>query len=191
MFGYKNGNTDILNFYMNITYGQLTAGKTYKIVVAFDELSASGLPNGQKYIYSVQVNGQTLFINTITTTSALDNAINNIGLNINSTTAIITVTVSFARSTAVNQHIRMNLVLAQLDVIYDATNSCCSLKCPSQTGINLNSNPPSCVDCNALAGLYFDSTSNQCKCLSGYYLVAGTSQTCAPCTATLCATCRP
>jgi hypothetical protein len=85
----------------------------------------------------------------------------------------------------------MNLVLLQLDVIYDATNGCCALKCPAQTGINLSSNPPSCVDCNALAGLYFDSTSNQCRCLSGYYLISGSTQNCAPCTATLCATCRP
>jgi hypothetical protein len=191
MAGNRNGNTDILNFYMNITYGQLTAGKTYRISVAFDELSASGLPNGQKYVYSVQVNGQTVFINTITTTSALDNVINNIGLNVDSTTLVVTVSVSFARSSAVNQNLRINLVLLQFDVIYDATNGCCAFRCPIQTGINLNSNPPSCVDCNSLAGLYFDSNSNQCKCLSGYYEVSGNSQNCAPCTASLCSACRP
>lgn len=191
IFGYTNGNTDVLNFYMNITYGQLIAGKTYKIIVAFDEISAGGLPSGQQYTYAVLVNGQTVFINTVTTTSALNNVLNNIGLNINSTSVVITVAVSFARSTTVSQHLRMDLTLVQFDVIYDATQGCCSASCPAQSGINLNSNPPSCVNCNAQVGLYFDSTSNQCKCSSGYYLVPGTSQTCAPCTATLCASCRP
>lgn len=164
---------------------------TYEIMVGFDEITVLGLPIGQQYTYGVQVDGQIVFVNTITITNGLDNTINKIGLILNDASPVIILSVSFQRSTTVTQNFRLNLDLLQFNVIFDTTNGCCAYTCPPQTGINLNSDPPSCVGCNAQIGQYYNSTLSQCQCLSGYYLVPGTSQTCSPCTVSLCAQCDP
>jgi hypothetical protein len=73
--------------------------------------------------------------------------------------------------------------------VWDSTNLCCALSCPAGSGLNTNLNPFSCTQCNSSNGQTYNSTTNQCECMSGYYLVSSISQTCSQCTGALCASC--
>ena len=71
-----------------------------------------------------------------------------------------------------------------------AANQSCATSCVNvsgySTGIDYNSMPPRCINCDTLLNLAFDPVTGTCACASGYYAGIGG---CQPCTVTLCGTC--
>ena len=70
-------------------------------------------------------------------------------------------------------------------------NQTCSTSCVNvtgySTGIDYNSMPPRCINCDLSLNLIFDPVSGSCSCASGYY--PGIINGCQPCTVTLCGKC--
>ena len=81
-------------------------------------------------------------------------------------------------------------VLTEYSQAYDPIIDCCVRTCPPNSGVNVNSNPPSCIACTA--GLIYNTVSRQCQCQVGFYTVTQsvTQQVqCYPCQAVLCQSC--
>jgi len=101
-------------------------------------------------------------LDTITTDSTENDKITKIGKNIASTSATFTIQIQFNRNPVFPIHFKFNFALLEVDRVYDSITPCCATSCPSGTGLNVKTNPFTCVSCNSSAGQFYNSTSGQC-----------------------------
>ncbi len=120
------------------------------------------LPNGWSIKYTLAVDGNNIFNDTILTDSTLNTKITKIGRTISSTTSTITITIGFTRHPTQDIHFRMNFALLEISNVYDSVNQCCALACPAGSSINVQSNPYTCVGCNSTAGQFYNPNTAQC-----------------------------
>jgi len=59
------------------------------------------------------------------------------------------------------------MVITQYSNAYDPVKDCCVQFCGANNGVNVATNPPTCVACTS--GLIYNSVSGQCQCQIGYY----------------------
>lgn len=88
----------------------------------------------------------------------------------------------------------LQLTVEEYDTLYDPATDCCVTACPTGSGINILSNPPSCVVCDGDDTLIFNSGTGVCTCQTGHYNIldgnANGGIICFPCLGNLCATCN-
>jgi len=113
------------------------------------------------------------------------------GLNINTTTANIDITISVKRS--LSNDLKFYTLIAVTNYIsaYDPNTGCCVSNCPAESGLDVNLPVPVCVSCNTKIGLYYNPVNQTCTCLSGYYQDFLFSQQCYLCSALYCSICNP
>ena len=112
------------------------------------------------------------------------------GLNVEGTTANAKITISFVRSTKVDQSLFSYILVSQYLKAYDPSTGCCVSSCPDQTGLDVSLVLPFCVSCNTQAGLFYNPNNGTCTCLAGYYLDPSTTFQCFPCSALFCDICE-
>jgi hypothetical protein len=91
---------------------------------------------------------------------------------------------------------KTTLQIDEFTTVYDPSTDCCASQCPSGSGLNLGSSPPTCIVCKGDPNLSYNSQTGVCTCQVGFYnaLASVISSTqvnlkCFPCLAQLCATC--
>lgn len=119
-----------------------------------------------------------------------------IGYIFKSATPVISITITASRDPVNSLRINSNLVVSEFSNAYDPVSDCCVVKCPSNNGVNIFTNPPVCAACNM--GLVYNSILRSCQCQTGFYKVVqstaagvslGSTQ-CYPCFAQLCQDCN-
>ena len=60
-------------------------------------------------------------------------------------------------------------VITQYSQAYDPILDCCVTTCPPNSGVNVESTPPSCKACNS--GLFYNNVLRICQCQTGFYSV--------------------
>jgi hypothetical protein len=146
-FGAMNGNTDTILFQVQIPFIGLTVGAPLKFEFGFFDTvnpigvaATTGMVVNTVYNIQLAVNGFILYqINWVA--AAVGTNINPTrilrGLNVNSTTANAVITVSYNRSTTVDQNLWTYLTLYQYNSAYDPNTGCCVNSCPAFTGLNV------------------------------------------------------
>jgi hypothetical protein len=113
------------------------------------------------------------------------------GMNINSATANVVITISYARSKDQDQNLFTYVVLSQYLQAYDPNTGCCVSSCPANTGLDTTISPPTCVYCDSRAGLWYNPNNGTCTCLPGFYLDSTKTFQCYACSALYCSVCNP
>ena len=147
------------------------------------------MPNGWSFQYTSAVDGGLIFTDTIITDANENDKINKIGRSIPNTGSVITLNLLFTRSPTQDIRFHFNFALLEVSKVFDPINQCCNTKCPLGTALSLRSNPYVCVQCSQFDGQIYNTNTNQCDCLPGYYLFSAENQICRACTGSLCSTC--
>lgn len=198
----KNGNNDTILYRAEIPFTGLTVGAPVKFEFGyFDTRNPAqntvetpvtiGMTENITYNVELKVNGFILFQNNFVA-KALGTNIENRkfkGLNINSNTANVVITISYPRSLTVDQNLFTYILVSQYVKAYDPSTGCCVASCPANTGLDVVLTPPTCVSCDVQAGLYYNPNNGTCTCLSGYYLDTSKTFQCYPCAALYCSIC--
>lgn len=203
-YGKNNGNNDTILYQAEIPYTGLTAGAPTKFEFGFFDTIAPISPTavaaartivGKTYNIKLQVNGFTLYqvAHTVPAAGAGAVQVSQIfkGLNINSTTATVLITVSFLRDTAADQSLFTYILVSQYLKAYNPDTGCCVTSCPASSGLDVSLVLPFCVSCNTQAGLWYNPNNGTCTCLAGYYLDPSKTFQCYPCEALYCDICQP
>lgn len=99
------------------------------------------------------------------------------------------ITVSFVRSTIVDQSFYFYMRMYQYISAYDPTTGCCPSACPALTGLDVQNDPPVCIYCNTNAGLMYNPNNGTCTCKPTFYLDSTKTFQCYPCSALYCDVC--
>lgn len=86
----------------------------------------------------------------------------------------IVITINTPRPTEVAPSVRTlrfttTTVITQYSQAYDPILDCCVTTCPPNSGVNVESTPPSCKACNS--GLFYNNVLRICQCQTGFYSV--------------------
>jgi len=217
-YGANNGNNDTILFRAEVPFIGLTVGAPVKVEFGFFDgpfpIGATavatpriGMINKAQYNIQLSVNGFVIYQNIYTAdTSATApatsifndgtttfNRVSKIfrGLNINSTTANVVITISYARSKAQDQNVFTYVAVSQYTQAYDPNTGCCVSSCPPNTGLDTTISPPTCVACDTQAGLFYNPNNGTCTCLPGFYLDSTKTFQCYACSALYCSVCNP
>ena len=201
-FGAMNGNNDTILFQAQIPFVGVTPGAPLRFEFGFFDSVAPVVGDntattivGNTYVIQLAVNGFIIYQTNFIVPAAGAGAVAETGIfrgfNADSSTINAVITISYRRSLTVNQNIWTYLRMYQYTNAYDPTTGCCPVGCPANTGLDVQINPPTCVYCNAQAGLVFNPNNGTCTCISGFYLDPTQTFQCYPCTALYCAICNP
>ena len=156
--------------------------------------STINMIEGAAYTFNVQINGFTVYQEVYTAippgTNESPKIMRGINLPSTTTTAEVVFTITFARSTTA-QAFFVFCRAFQYSNSYDPSTGCCPTECPTQTGLDVQIDPPSCIYCNTAANLVYNATSGSCGCNVGFYLDASKTFACFPCSALYCDVCMP
>jgi hypothetical protein len=111
-------------------------------------LAAGDLPTGWQYRYSLAVDGVTILTETITADATENDKITKLGRNIATTTSTIVITIVFTRNPSADMRFQLNFALFEVSRVYDSVSQCCSATCMPNTGLNVLTQPYTCVSCN-------------------------------------------
>lgn len=149
---------------------------------------------GSSYSFQLAVNGHTLYHNNYISLAAGANTVTNSifrGININTPTAEVTITVRFFRDTSRDQFLWTYLRIFKYTNAYDPHTGCCPTGCPLNTGLAVQIDPPTCIYCDIAAGLIYSPSNGTCVCASGFYLDQAKTFYCHPCQTLYCQVCDP
>lgn len=188
-------------FTNTLNFENFTAGMAYKIAITFAD-TLTGLPADTQVQYQVSVQGNVILNKVVTVPNPAPagiphiEVIETIGYIFTVSNPTITITLNIPRDVSVTpapvaRAMTTSMVITQYANAYDPVKDCCVQFCPKDNGVNVFTNPPTCVPCTA--GLIYNSVAGRCQCQTGYYEVvqANTnSSQCYPCFAPLCQSCN-
>ena len=217
-YGANNGNNDTILFRAEVPFLGLTVGAPVKVEFGFFDgpfpIGATavasprvGMIDKAQYNIQLSVNGfviyQTIYTADTSATAPATSIFNDgtttfnrvskifRGLNINSTTANVVITISYTRSRAQDQNVFTYVAVSQYTQAYDPNTGCCVSSCPPNTGLDTTISPPTCVACDTKAGLFYNPNNGTCTCLPGFYLDSSKTFQCYACSALYCSVCNP
>lgn len=185
--------------YTNTLYFEkFTAGMAYKLswIISSEFVAGTGysVESQLQYVISIQGNQIVNKVDTIAiqaATTILPKI--EIGYIFTTSTPVVSITLNTPRDPTNLLKLKTSLVITQYSNAYDPIADCCVQFCPKDSGVNIQTTPPTCVACTN--GLVYNSVTGACQCQTGYYPVTQLtgqsigSQQCYPCFAPLCQTC--
>lgn len=194
-----------VTFTNTLFFERFTAGMAYRLSWTITNWNDDSVPTAitgfsvatqVQIVISIQGNQ---IVNRVLSVAAQTDDVNqvfpviDIGYIFTTATPVVSISINTPRDPANSIRLQTLLVITQFSSAYDPVSDCCVQFCPANSGVNIQSTPPTCVACTL--GLFYNSVSGSCECQPGFYVVEQTSgqsigsRQCYPCFAPLCQSC--